>query len=67
MSAAGVENGEFTVDWGELGHRITLLNPLIHGRRSGYKGQIGCYSKQPATEVILPVGVAMMQYNNNIY
>ena len=57
----------YTVDWGELGHITTLLTPFIHGWRTGYKGRRGWYSKQPATEVILLVGIAIMQYNSNIY
>ena len=60
MAAAGIINGEFTADWIELGHIITLLIPHIHGRRSDCKRRRGWYSNQPATEVILFVGFAMM-------
>ena len=65
MATTGIVNREFTADWGELGHRVTLLTPFIHGRRSGYKGQRGWYSKQPVTELILLDSVAMMECNNN--
>ena len=68
MAVAGIVNGKFTADWCKLGHDITLLTPFIHGQRSGYKDRRrGWYSKQPVTEVILLISVAMMQYNNNIY
>ena len=60
MAATGVINREFTANWVELGHSITLLTPPIYVRRLGCKCRRGWYSNQPATEVILFVGFAMM-------